>query len=98
MGQIAAVMLEASEDAIVFENGMVGEKGAPAKSRPYAATAGYAYGTVPRPAGLETALSNEASSEPENNTSPFDYHISMHKIDRDTGEPKLLKLVAVDDA
>jgi carbon-monoxide dehydrogenase large subunit len=43
-------------------------------------------------------LSDEAFFEPANNTYPFGCHISMLEIDRETGEPKLLKMVAVDDA
>ena len=43
-------------------------------------------------------MSDEAFFEPANNTYPFGCHISMLEIDRETGEPKLLKLVAVDDA
>jgi carbon-monoxide dehydrogenase large subunit len=43
-------------------------------------------------------LSEEAFFEPTNNTYPFGCHIAMVEIDRRTGEPKLLKLVAVDDA
>jgi carbon-monoxide dehydrogenase large subunit len=53
---------------------------------------------VPLPEGLEPGLSDEAFFEPTNNTYPFGCHISMLEIDRETGEPKLLKLVAVDDA
>jgi carbon-monoxide dehydrogenase large subunit len=98
MAQFAAAMLEASEDDIVFENGMVGVKGAPAKAKPFAAIAAYAYVPVPLPPGLEPGLSDEAFFEPANNTYPFGCHISMLEIDRETGEPKLLKLIAVDDA
>jgi aerobic carbon-monoxide dehydrogenase large subunit len=53
---------------------------------------------VPLPEGLEPGLSDEAFFEPTNNTYPFGCHISMLEIDRQTGEPTLLKLVAVDDA
>jgi carbon-monoxide dehydrogenase large subunit len=60
--------------------------------------AGYAYVPVPLPEGLEPGLSDEAFFEPGNNTYPFGCHISMIEIDRKTGEPTLLKLVAVDDA
>ena len=98
MAQFAAAMLEASEDDIVFEDGMVGVKGAPAKSKPFAAIAGYAYVPVPLPQGMEPGLSDEAFFEPANNTYPFGCHISMLEIDRETGEPTLLKLIAVDDA
>ncbi|MEO7133721.1 MAG: xanthine dehydrogenase family protein molybdopterin-binding subunit [Vicinamibacterales bacterium] len=98
MAQFAAAMLEASEEDIVFENGMIGVKGAPASAKPFAAIAGYAYVPVPLPPGLEPGLSDEAFFEPANNTYPFGCHISMLEIDRETGEPKLLKMVAVDDA
>ncbi len=53
---------------------------------------------MPLPEGLEPGLSDEAFFEPSNNTYPFGCHISMLEIDRDTGEPKLLRMVAVDDA
>src|SRR5688572_118944 len=98
MAQFAAAMLEANENDIVFENGTIGVKGASATAKPFAAVAGYAYVPVPLPPGLEPGLSDEAFFEPANNTYPFGCHISMLEIDRDTGEPKLLKMIAVDDA
>jgi carbon-monoxide dehydrogenase large subunit len=98
MAKFAAALLEAHEDDIVFESGRVGVKGAPASSKAFAEVAGYAYVPVPLPPGLEPGLSDEAFFEPANNTYPFGCHISMLEIDRDTGEPTLLKLVAADDA
>ena len=98
MAQFAAAMLEANENDIVFENGTIGVKGSSSTAKPFAAVAGYAYVPVPLPPGLEPGLSDEAFFEPANNTYPFGCHISMLEIDRETGEPKLLKLVAVDDA
>jgi carbon-monoxide dehydrogenase large subunit len=47
---------------------------------------------------MEPGLSDEAFFEPTNNTYPFGCCISMVEIDRETGEPKLCRLVAVDDA
>jgi carbon-monoxide dehydrogenase large subunit len=98
MAKFAAALLEAHEDDIVFENGRIGVKGSPASAKSFADIAGYAYVPVPLPAGLEPGLSDEAFFEPANNTYPFGCHISMLEIDRETGEPTLLKLVAVDDA
>ena len=98
MAKFAAALLEAHEDDLVFENGMISVKGAPARGKSFADVAGFAYIPVPLPAGLEPGLSEEAFFEPSNNTYPFGCHISMLEIDRETGEPKLLKLVAVDDA
>jgi carbon-monoxide dehydrogenase large subunit len=98
MAKFAAAMLEAHEDDLVFENGMISVKGSPASGKSFANVAAYAYVPVPLPEGLEPGLSDEAFFEPSNNTYPFGCHISMIEIDRQTGEPTLLRLVAVDDA
>jgi carbon-monoxide dehydrogenase large subunit len=98
MAKFAAELLEASEADLVFENGTIAVKGAPASAKKFSDVAAYAYVPVPLPEGLEPGLSDEAFFEPTNNTYPFGCHISMIEIDRETGEPTLLKLVAVDDA
>jgi len=98
MAKFAAALLEAHEDDLVFENGTIAVKGSPAQGKSFASVAAFAYVPVPLPEGLEPGLSDEAFFEPTNNTYPFGCHISMLEIDRQTGEPTLLKLVAVDDA
>src|SRR3954470_2403776 len=98
MAKFAAALLEAHEDDIVFENGTITVKGAPARGKAFSEIAAFAYVPVPLPQGLEPGLSDEAFFEPTNNTYPFGCHISMLEIDRETGEPTLLRLVAVDDA
>jgi carbon-monoxide dehydrogenase large subunit len=99
MAKFAAALLEASESDLVFENGTIGVRGAPAAALPFQTVAAFAYIPVPLPAGVdEPGLTADAYFEPTNNTYPFGCHISMLEIDRETGEPALLKLVAVDDA
>ena len=98
MAKFAAAMLEAAPEDVVFENGKIMVKGAPAKAKDFAQVAGFAYIPVPLPEGMEPGLSGDAYFEPSNNTYPFGCHISMVEVDRDTGELKLLRLVAVDDA
>jgi aerobic carbon-monoxide dehydrogenase large subunit len=98
MAKFAAELLEAHPDDLVFENGTITVKGSPKSAKSFAEVAGFAYVPVPLPPGLEPGLSDEAFFEPANNTYPFGCHIAMLEIDRETGEPKLLKLVAVDDA
>jgi carbon-monoxide dehydrogenase large subunit len=98
MAKFAAALMEASDEDLVFENGKIFVRGAPAQGKTFAEIAGYAYVPVPLPPGLEPGLSEEAFFEPANSTYPFGCHISMVEVDRDTGEPRLLKLVAVDDA
>ena len=98
MAKFAAALLEAHESDLVFENGTIAVKGAPASAKPFAEAAAYAYRPVRLPEGLTPGLSDEAFFEPSNNTYPFGCHIAMLEVDRETGEPRLLKMVAVDDA
>jgi carbon-monoxide dehydrogenase large subunit len=98
MARFAAEMLEAHEGDLVFESGTIAVRGAPAAAKKFADVAAYAYVPVPLPEGLEPGLSEEAFFEPTNMTYPFGCHIAMLEIDRETGEPTLLKFVAVDDA
>jgi len=99
MAKFAAHLLEAAEEDLVFENGTIHVAGVPAAKLPFQTVAAFAYVPVPLPNGVdEPGLTADAYFEPTNNTYPFGCHISMIEIDRETGEPKLLKLVAVDDA
>ena len=98
MAKFAAALLEAHEDDLVFENGRIAVAGAPAAGKTFAEVAAYAHRPVKLPAGLEPGLSEEAFFEPPNNTYPFGCHIALLEVDRDTGEPRLLRMVAVDDA
>ena len=100
MKQFAAALLsdqEVSAEDLEFVDGRIQAQGRPEVSKTFAEVADFAYIPVPLPPGLEPGLSEEAFFEPENNTYPFGCHISMMEIDRETGEPRLLKLVAVDD-
>ena len=98
MAKFAAALLEAHEDDLVFDEGKIYVTGAPSSAKTFAEVSSYAYIPVPLPEGLEPGLSEEAFFEPPNNTYPFGCHIVMLEIDRDTGEPTLKRLVAVDDA
>jgi carbon-monoxide dehydrogenase large subunit len=98
MAKFASALLNAPEDDLVFEDGRIFVAGNPEIGKAFQEVSSYAYVPVPLPEGLEPGLSEEAFFEPLNNTYPFGCHIAMLEVDRDTGEPKLLKLVAVDDA
>ena len=82
----------------MFEDGRIGVKGAPSAAKTFAEVAAYAYRPIRLPEGLEPGLSEEAFFEPTNNTYPFGCNIATIEVDRDTGEPRLLRMVAVDDA
>ena len=98
MAKFAAAQLEAHEADLVFENGRITVAGAPAAAKSFAEVAAYAYRPTRLPAGLDPGLSDEAFFEPSNYTYPFGCHIAMLEVDRETGEPRLLRMVAVDDA
>jgi carbon-monoxide dehydrogenase large subunit len=98
MAKFAAALLEAAPEDIVFEGGKIMVKGVPAKAKDFSQVAAFAYIPVPLPEGMEPGLTGDAFFEPTNNTYPFGCHISMVEIDRETGEPKLLRLIASDDA
>ena len=98
MAKFAAALLEAHEEDLVFQNGTISVKGAPASGKSFAEVAAFAYRPVPLPPGLDPGLSEETFWEPSNNTYPFGCHIVVMEVDRETGEPTLTKVVAVDDA
>ncbi|MEE3194188.1 MAG: xanthine dehydrogenase family protein molybdopterin-binding subunit [Candidatus Poribacteria bacterium] len=100
MKEFAATMLTESETSptdLLFENGQIVIADAPEVGIDFTEVADFAYVPVPLPEGMEPGLSEEAFFEPDNNTYPFGCHIAMIEIDKETGEPKLLKMVAVDD-
>ncbi|HNM79314.1 MAG TPA: molybdopterin-dependent oxidoreductase, partial [Tepidiformaceae bacterium] len=102
MARFAAAMLNPNEETdtsnMVFADGRISFKDAPGQSVAFSDVAAYAYVPVPLPAGMEPGLSDQAFFEPANNTYPYGAHIAMLEIDRETGEPRLLKMLAVDDA
>jgi carbon-monoxide dehydrogenase large subunit len=98
MAKFAAALLEAHEEDLVFQNGTISVKGAPASGKSFAEVAAFAYRPVPLPPGLDPGLSEETFWEPSNNTYPFGCHIVVMEVDRETGEPTLTRVVAVDDA
>lgn len=102
MARFAAAMLNPNEEMdasdMMFEGGRIYYRNSPGQSVGFGDVAAFAYVPVPLPAGLDPGLSDQAFWEPPNNTYPFGAHIAMLEIDRETGEPKLLRMVVVDDA
>jgi carbon-monoxide dehydrogenase large subunit len=98
MAKFAAALLEAHEDDLVFQNSTISVKGSPASGKTFGEVAAFAYRPVPMPPGMNPGLSEEVFWEPTNNTYPFGCHIVVMEIDRDTGEPALTRMIAVDDA
>ena len=94
--RIAASMLEASFEDVVFEAGRYQVKGAPAKALGLAAIAATAYGEG-LAAGLEHGLEADNFFRPPQLVYPFGAHVAVVEVDRDTGAVRLRDYVSVDD-
>lgn len=93
--KIAAHLLEASEEDLIWEPGKFSVKGAPGKSKTIQEIAFAAYTNIP--AGLEPGLEAVDYYDPPNLTFPFGTYICVVDIDKGTGEVKVRRFVAVDD-
>lgn len=96
-GRLAAHLLNTKPKNIEFKNGKFSIKGQPRKSIGWKRLAEEAYVAKNIPADFEPGLEASSFFEPKNCTFPFGTHIVTVEIDRETGEVKILKYVAVDD-
>ena len=95
--KLAAHMLEASEEDIVYEDGKLFVQGAPANAKTFQEVALEAYWFASHPEGIEPGLEATSVFDAGNFTWPFGAHIAVVEIEPDTGEVKLLRYIAVDD-
>ncbi len=95
--RIAAHMLEADPDDIVFESGKAFVKGAPDNAKTIQEIAGAAALAYDLPENEEPFLDDTTYYDPPNCTFPFGTHIAVVDIDPETGEVKLERYIAVDD-
>ncbi|HSX82483.1 MAG TPA: molybdopterin cofactor-binding domain-containing protein, partial [Candidatus Saccharimonadia bacterium] len=93
--QIAAHLLEAAVEDIVPAEGGFAVAGVPDRNITWRQIAATAYGR-PVP-GLEPGLQETVFFDPGREAWGFGAHVALVRIDRDTGEPRLEKLVLVDD-
>jgi carbon-monoxide dehydrogenase large subunit len=94
--KLAAHLLEAAEEDIVFDQGKFHVKGSPDKSKAFAEIAFAAYGAS-LPEGMEHGLEAVAYFDPPNLVWPFGAHICAVEVDPETGAVEIKKYVAVDD-
>ncbi|MDQ6636750.1 MAG: molybdopterin-dependent oxidoreductase [Candidatus Dormibacteraeota bacterium] len=94
--QIAAHMLEAADEDVIFDQGHFAVKGSPDKRKTFAEVAFAAYG-MGLPEDMELGLEAVAYFDPPNFVWPFGAHICAVEVDPTTGSVELLKYVAVDD-
>jgi aerobic carbon-monoxide dehydrogenase large subunit len=93
--QIAAHLLEAAAEDIVLADGGFAVAGVPGRQITWRQIAATTYGRlVP---GLEPGLQETVFFDPGREAWGFGAHVALVRIDRDTGQPRLEKLVLVDD-
>jgi carbon-monoxide dehydrogenase large subunit len=95
--RLAAHMLEANADDLMYEDGKVMVRGVPAKAKTIqeialASAVGYSL-----PEGMEPFLDETSYYDPPNCTYPFGTHICVVEVDKNTGKTKILRYIAVDD-
>ena len=95
--RLAAHMLEANPDDVVYENGRAYVKGSPDQGRTLAEIALQASVGYSLPEGMEPFLDETTYYDPPNCTFPFGTHICIVEVERDTGLVELKRYVAVDD-
>ena len=93
--RFAAHLLEASYEDIVQTDGGFAVVGTPDKKVTWRQVAAAAYGR-PLP-GVEPGLQETVFYDPRREAWGFGAHVALVRIDRETGEPKIEKLVLVDD-
>ena len=94
--RLAAHLLGTDEASLTFENGRFA--GAPDdKSMTIQEVALLAHTAANIPEDFEPGLSAQHFFEPKNFTFPSGTHISQVEVDKDTGDIKILRYVAVDD-
>jgi carbon-monoxide dehydrogenase large subunit len=94
--KIAAHLLEAAAEDVVFEDGNYKVRGTD-RSQAWGAVALQAHLAHNYPAGLEPGLTESAFYDPSNFTFPFGTHIAVVEVDPETGEVELKRYLAVDD-
>ena len=93
--QIAAHLLEVSEDDLEWERGRFFVKGSPERSKSIQDIAFAAYTNIPD--GMEAGLEGVHYYDPPNMTYPFGTYAVVVEVDRGTGQWKVRRVVAVDD-
>jgi carbon-monoxide dehydrogenase large subunit len=94
--KIAANMLEAAPDDVVFDQGRFHVKGNPGNAKTMAEVAFAAYGAG-LPEGTDHGLEATSYFDPPNFVWPFGAHVCEVEVDPATGGVQLQQYVAVDD-
>src|SRR5438105_5100754 len=84
--KIAAHLLEANEQDLVFEGGKWSVKGSPGKAKTWGEVSLMAYLAHNLPQGLEPGLEATSFFDPPNFTFPFGAHVAAVEVDAEPGQ------------
>jgi carbon-monoxide dehydrogenase large subunit len=94
--ELAAHILEASPQDIVFRGGTVGVVGVPERALTWASLAAAAGDPARLPEGMAPGLAEEVDFNGEGSY-PFGAHCAVAEVDTETGDARLTRFFAVDD-
>jgi len=97
LATIAGFKLGEDPASLVFRDMKISSKAQPKKSIPFGEAVSMAYVAKTLPPNVDPGLEATTFFEPSNFTFPFGAHVCVVEVDRDTGDVRLLKYVAVDD-
>jgi carbon-monoxide dehydrogenase large subunit len=92
---LAAHLLEAAEEDLEWERGRFSVKGSPDRGKTIQECAFAAYTNLPE--GMEAGLEGVVYYDPPNMTFPYGTYLVVVDVDKETGEVKVRRVVAVDD-
>lgn len=95
--KLAAHLLEAAPEDVVFEGGGFHVRGSPDQSKVWGDVTLAAYLAHDMPEGMEPGLEATSFYDPTNFTYPFGTHAAVVEVDPETGQVDLRRYVAVDD-
>jgi carbon-monoxide dehydrogenase large subunit len=95
--KVAAHLLEAADEDVEWTDGQFQVKGRPDRAKTFADVALMANVAWNMPEGMEPGLQESAFFDPDNFVFPFGTHVAVVEIDRETGDVRLKRYIAVDD-
>lgn len=97
LATLAGFLMDVDPAKLVFANMKIFVKSQPSKSIGFGEVVAAAYTAKKLPPGMEPGLDATSFFEPGNFTFPFGAHVCVVEIDKETGDVRLMKYVAVDD-
>ena len=97
LSRIASHLMECPAEDIAFQDGHVINRRDPQKTLSFSEVASAAYNEELLPLGVEVGLDVSSTYTLPNNPFSFAAHVAVVEVDRDTGDVKIVKYVAVHD-